>query len=46
VVGVAWLCAFAPPFAVMEWSLNVWFAVGGAVLLAVSVVLLRSRRRV
>ncbi|MFV0373241.1 acyltransferase family protein [Microbacterium sp.] len=44
VVAVAWLCAFLPPFAVMQWSLNVWFAVGGAVLLAVSVVLLRGTR--
>lgn len=41
VVGTAWLCAFVPPFVVMEWSMNVVFAVGGAVLLAVAVLLLR-----
>jgi fucose 4-O-acetylase-like acetyltransferase len=43
VVGLAWLCAFIPPFAVMEWDMNVWFAVGGAVLLAASVGLLSMR---
>ena len=42
VVAVAWLCAVAPPFAVMQWFLDVWLAVGGAVLLTVSVVLLRG----
>lgn len=43
VVAVAWLCAVAPPFAVMQWFLDVWLAVGGAVLLTVAVVLLRGR---
>jgi fucose 4-O-acetylase-like acetyltransferase len=42
IVAVGWLCAFAPPFAVMQWSLDVWLAVGGAVLLTVAVVLLRA----
>lgn len=41
VVAVAWVCAFVPPFAVMEWFLGLWIAVGGAVLLAVAVLLLR-----
>jgi fucose 4-O-acetylase-like acetyltransferase len=45
VVALAWLFAFAPPFAVMEWNLNLWFAVGGAVLLAASVTLLRLRTK-
>src|SRR5690606_17616796 len=36
-VAVGWVCAFVPPFAVMEWFLDVWLAVGGAVLLAVAV---------
>ncbi|WP_454130555.1 acyltransferase family protein [Microbacterium aurum] len=44
VVGIAWVCAFVPPFAVMEWFLGLWIAVGGAVLLAVAVALLRGRR--
>lgn len=43
VVAVAWLCAFAPPFAVMQWFLDLPIAVGGALLLAVAVVLLRRR---
>ena len=41
IVAIAWLCAFVPPFAVMEWSLDVRLAVGGAILLGVSVLLLR-----
>ncbi|CAN7362732.1 acyltransferase [Microbacterium sp. LjRoot45] len=41
VVGIAWLCAVAPPFAVMQWFLDLPLAVGGTVLLTVSVVLLR-----
>ncbi len=40
-VAVGWVCAFVPPFAVMEWFLDVWLAVGGAVLLAVAVWALR-----
>lgn len=43
VVAVAWVCAFVPPFAVMEWFLDLPIAVGGAVLLAVAVFLLRRR---
>jgi fucose 4-O-acetylase-like acetyltransferase len=43
IVAIAWLCAFVPPFAVMQWFLDVWLAVGGAVLLSVSVALLRRR---
>ncbi|MCM3697356.1 acyltransferase family protein [Microbacterium oleivorans] len=43
VVVVAWVCAFAPPFAVMEWFLDLPIAVGGAVLLAAAVFLLRRR---
>jgi hypothetical protein len=42
-VAIAWLCAFIPPFAVMQWFLGLWIAVGGAALLAVAVVLLRRR---
>lgn len=42
VVAVAWVCAFVPPFAVMQWFLSLWIAVGGAVVLTISVVLLRS----
>ncbi|MCK6081800.1 acyltransferase [Microbacterium sp. EYE_5] len=45
VVALAWLCAFAPPFAVMEWFLDLPIAVVGAVLLATAVVLLRRRPR-
>ena len=41
VVGIAWLCAVVPPFAVMQWFLDLPLAVGGTVLLTVSVVLLR-----
>ncbi|MEW1836259.1 acyltransferase [Microbacterium sp. NPDC079995] len=43
VVVVAWVCAFVPPFAVMEWFLDLPIAVGGAVLLAAAVFLLRRR---
>jgi len=43
VVAIAWLCAFVPPFAVMQWFLGLWIAVGGSALLAVAVVLLRRR---
>lgn len=45
VVALAWVCAFVPPFAVMEWFLDLPIAVGGAVLLAVAVFLLRRRPR-
>jgi len=45
-VAVGWLLAVVPPFAVMQWFLDVWLAVGGAVLLAVAVPLLRGRHRV
>lgn len=41
VVAVAWVCAFLPPFAVMEWFLDLPTALGGAVLLAAAVFLLR-----
>ena len=43
VVALAWVCAFVPPFAVMEWFLDLPIAVGGAVLLAVAVFRLRRR---
>ena len=43
-VAVGWLCAVAPPFAVMQWFLDVQLAVGGAVLLTIAVILLRGRR--
>lgn len=43
-MGVAWVCAFVPPFAVMQWFLGLWIAVAGVVLLAVAVALLRGRR--
>ncbi|MCO7202280.1 acyltransferase [Microbacterium sp. CnD16-F] len=45
VVALAWVCAFVAPFAVMEWFLDLPIAVGGAVLLAVAVFLLRRRPR-
>lgn len=45
VVALAWVCAFVPPFAVMEWFLDLPIAVGGAVLLAVAVFLLRRHPR-
>ncbi|WP_060915787.1 acyltransferase family protein [Microbacterium oleivorans] len=41
VVAIAWVCAFVPPFAVMEWFLDLPIAVVGAVLLGVAVLLLR-----
>ncbi len=41
VVALAWVCAFAPPFAVMQWFLDVRSALGGALLLSLSVLLLR-----
>lgn len=40
-IGLAVICAFAPPFAVTVWALDAWIAAWGAVLLAVAVVLLR-----
>ncbi|WP_448811453.1 acyltransferase family protein [Agromyces bauzanensis] len=43
-VVIAAVLAFIPPFAVMEWFLDLQLAVGGAVLLAGSVVLDRPRR--
>ncbi|MFI8633551.1 acyltransferase [Microbacterium sp. NPDC077663] len=43
VVAVAWICAFVPPFAVMEWFLDLPIAAAGAVLLAAAVFLLRRR---
>lgn len=46
IVAVAWVCAVAPPFAVMQWFLDVRLAVGGAALLAVAVLLLRRGRAV
>lgn len=41
VVAVAWLLAVIPPFAVMQLFLDLWLALGGTVLLAIAVVLLR-----
>lgn len=41
IVAVAWVCAFVPPFAVMEWFLDLPIAVIGALLLGVAVLLLR-----
>ena len=38
-VAIGWLCAFVPPFAVMQWFLDVQLAVGGAILLAAAVLL-------
>ncbi len=45
VVAVAWVCAFVPPFVVMQWFLDLGSAVSGAILLTVAVVLLRRRGR-
>ncbi len=45
VVAIAWVCAVAPPFAVMQWFLDVWLAAGGAILLTIAVVLLRRGPR-
>lgn len=41
VVVIGFVLAFAPPFAVMEWGLDLRLAVGGAVCLALAVALLR-----
>jgi len=41
--GLAWVCAFLPPFAVMEWFLDLPIAAVGALLLGVAVLLLRRR---
>ena len=41
VVAIAWVCAFLPPFAVMEWFLDLPIAVVGAILLGLAVLLLR-----
>lgn len=41
VVAVAFLLAFLPPFAILEWNLNLAIAIGGAVCLAVAVPMLR-----
>ncbi|MEV1129038.1 acyltransferase [Agromyces sp. NPDC049794] len=43
-VVIAAVLAFVPPFAVMEWFLDLLLAAGGGVLLAASVVLDRPRR--
>ena len=43
VVAVAWLCAFVPPFVVMQWFLSPASALLGAVLLGIAVLLLRHR---
>ncbi len=43
-VALGWLCAVVPPFAVMQWFLDVQLAVGGAVLLTIAVILLGGRR--
>ncbi|KRE23076.1 acyltransferase [Agromyces sp. Soil535] len=43
-VVVAAVLAFVPPFAVMQWFLDLQLAVGGTVLLAASVILDRARR--
>ncbi|MFJ6678849.1 acyltransferase [Microbacterium sp. NPDC091382] len=41
IVAVAWVCAFMPPFAVMEWFLDLPIAVVGTLLLGLAVLLLR-----
>lgn len=41
VVAIGFVLAFAPPFAVMQWGLSLWLAVGGALCLGISVPLLR-----
>ena len=43
-IVAAALLAFVPPFAVMQWFLDLPLAVGGAALLAASVILDRARR--
>ena len=44
VIVIAAVLAFVPPFAVMQWFLDLQLAVGGTVLLAASVILDRPRR--
>ncbi|MFT4136493.1 acyltransferase family protein [Microbacterium sp.] len=44
-VAAGWMLGLIPPFAVMQWGLGIVFAIGGAVLLAASVLLLRHRPR-
>lgn len=44
VVGIGWLLGLIPPFAVMQWGLDMRLAVSGAVLLTASVLVLRHRR--
>lgn len=41
VVAIGFVLAFVPPFAVMQWGLSLWLAVGGAICLGVAVLLLR-----
>lgn len=41
IVAIGFVLAFAPPFAVMQWGLGVWLAIGGAVALGIAVPLLR-----
>jgi len=43
-IVIAAVLAFVPPFAVMQWFLDLQLAVGGTVLLAASVILNRPRR--
>lgn len=45
IVAAGWLLAVIPPFAVMQFFLDVWLAVGGTVLLTASLLLLRGGRR-
>lgn len=42
-VGIAWCGAFLPPFLIMEWGMNLTFAVTGAILTGLAVLLLRTR---
>jgi len=42
-VGVAWCCAFLPPFLVMEWGMNLTFAAIGTIMMGISVLVLRTR---
>ena len=44
IVGIGFVLGIIPPFAVMQWGLDVRLAVGGAVLLTASVLVLRHRR--
>lgn len=41
IVAAGFVLAFVPPFAVMQWGLSLWIAVGGAICLGVAVPLLR-----